>query len=286
MQTKYDVELVAGSYTTENGVRAAFKNQDVCYFNIDSFAVGEPHEYFWTFRAYEIAIQSKLKWFIFAGSGSDRYAKYGFAEEYRNSHNVVSARLSGWLADQPVERLPWSITSGGVYAEMLNTLLRPVKDEQGWRFVAPVKEDSMIPLIPLEMYGMLVRWMLENPEASIGKTLRAGAYHVTFQEIAQAFENVKKVPARFDPFTIDEWMSRVSASIPVDNTLPRGSSKDDPTTFTFRKSFTAWWNLWRDSRKNLATAKEDEVRADTYYPQRPRNIEEWMKRTDYGSSFT
>lgn len=285
VQSKYGVELVAGSYATEDGLRAAFNDQDVCYFNIDSFAIGEPQEYFWTFRAYEIAIQSKLKWFIYAGSQADRLADHGFAEKYRNSHNVVAARLSGWLATQPVERLPWSITSGGVYAEMLNSLLRPIKDEQGWRFVAPVREDSIIPLIPLEMYGLLVRWMLENPEASIGKSLCAGPYYVTFPEVARAFENVKNVPARFEPFTIDEWMSRASASIPVDNTLPRGSSKDDPTTFTFRKSFTAWWNLWRDSCEDMNAAKEDEKLADKYYPQRARSIEEWMKRTGYGTSF-
>ncbi|KAH0528956.1 hypothetical protein TsFJ059_003766 [Trichoderma semiorbis] len=53
-----DVQFVEGSYTTEEGLRNAFANQDVVYFSIDSFNVGEPFEYFWTFRAYEIAVQS------------------------------------------------------------------------------------------------------------------------------------------------------------------------------------------------------------------------------------
>lgn len=49
-------------YTTEEGLRATFANQDVVYFCMDSLSVGEPYEYFWTFRAYEIAVQSRLKW--------------------------------------------------------------------------------------------------------------------------------------------------------------------------------------------------------------------------------
>jgi hypothetical protein len=279
------VELIEGSYTTEGGLRAAFDNQDVCYFNIDSFNVGEPQEYFWTFRAYEIAIQSKLKWFILSGTSTDRLADHGFAEEYRNSHNVVAARLSAWLTSQPVERLPWSVVSGGVYAEMLTSLLRPAKDELGVRFGSPVRATSVIPLIPLEMYGIRVRWMLEHPEESIGRSMSAAPYHVTFPEIAKAFSRIHGVPARFDPLTIDEWMSRAAASIPVDNTLPRGSSKDDPTTFTFRKSFTAWWNLWRDSAENTVEAKKAAQWADEYYPERPKDIEAWMIRSGYGREY-
>ncbi|KAJ9614231.1 hypothetical protein H2200_002367 [Cladophialophora chaetospira] len=286
VRNKYDVRLIAGSYATEGGLRTAFKDQDVCYFNIDSFAVGEPQEYFWTFRAYEIAIQSQLKLFIYTGSGRDRLADHGFAEAYRNSHNVVSSRLSQWLATQSVERLPWSIVHGGVYAEMLNTLLRPVKDEQGIRFAPPVNKDSVIPLIPLEMYGIRVRWILENPEKSIGKRLSAASFHVTFPEIAAAFSKVNSVAARFEPSTIDEWMSKASASIPVDDTLPRGSSKDDPTTFTFRKSFTAWWNLWRDSLEDMKEAEEADRWADEYYPERLKTIEEWMRMSNYGSSLS
>jgi hypothetical protein len=285
VQNKYGVQLIPGSYATEEGLRAAFEGQDVCYFNIDSFQVGEPQEYFWTFRAYEIAVQSKLKWFIFSGAGVDRYADHGFAEEYRNSHNIVASRLSGWLAAQPLERLPWSIISGGVYAEMLNSLLRPIKDELGFRFASPVREDSIIPLIPLEMYGIRFRWMLENPEKSVGRSLSSAPFNVTFPEVAEAFAKVNNVPARFEPATIDEWMSLVNASIPVDDTLPRGSQKDDPTTFTFRRSFTAWWKLWRDSLEDLEGGKAAAEWAESYYPQRGKDIEEWMRRTEYGLSF-
>jgi len=184
-----------------------------------------------------------------------------------------------------VERLPWSIITGGVYAEMLNTLLRPVKADQGVVFCPPVKEDSVIPLIPLEMYGVRFRWMLENPEASIGQRLSAAPYHVTFPQIPKAFQSVHNVTARFNPITIGEWMSHASASMPVDNVLPRGSSKDDPTTFTFRRSFTAWWNLWRESQEDVGAAEDAGRWADEYYPERAKDLEEWMRKTGYGKQF-
>ncbi len=166
---------------------------------------------------------------------------------------------------------------------MLNSLLRPVKDEQGVRFGQPVKQDSVMPLIPLEMYGIRFRWILENPEESIGKYLSAAPFYITFPEVARAFAKVNNVPARFESSTIEEWMTAASASVPVDDTLPRGSRKDDPTTFTFRKSFAAWWSLWRDSLEDIEAAKEAVEWADRYHPDRPKNIEDWMRRTKYGS---
>lgn len=36
-----DVEFIKGSYLTEEGLRDAFVNQDIAYFYINSFSVGE-----------------------------------------------------------------------------------------------------------------------------------------------------------------------------------------------------------------------------------------------------
>lgn len=282
VETLYGAKLISGSYTTEDGLRAAFQGQDMAYLNFDSFTVGEPSEYFWTFRAYEIAVQSKLKLIIYSGT-HDRYAQHNYDEDYRNSHNVVAARLSGWLGNQPVERLPWAILTGGVYAEMLNSLLRPIKNNGCLNFTVPMVEDSIIPLVPLKNYGLRVKWMLENAEEVVGTYVSAAPYHVTFPEIAEAFAKVNKVQAVFRPVTIDQWMEGASAWINVDDTLPRGSTKHDPTSFTFRKSFSAWWRLWRDSVEDEETNKEARRWLNSYDPGGPKNIEAWMKATKYGS---
>ncbi|KIW17360.1 hypothetical protein PV08_04553 [Exophiala spinifera] len=280
--TLYGVKLVQGSYTTEEGLRAAFNEQDVAYVNFDSFGIGEPAEYFWTFRAYEIAIQSGLKLFIYPGA-PDRYAQHNFVEDYRNSHNIVAARLSNWLTNQPTERLPWTILTGGVYASMLNSILRPIKDDDGVTFAVPMAEDSVIPLIPLENYGLRIKWILENAEEAVGKFVSAAPYHVTFPEIAKAFEKVNGIKASFRPITVEQWIEGASAFIDVDKTLPRGSTSEDPTTFTFRKSFSAWWRLWRDSVEDQERNKEARRWISAYHPSSPKNIEEWMTVTRYGS---
>lgn len=133
------MHLLRANYETEAGLRASFAAQDACYFNINSFSVREADEYFWTFRAYEIAVQSKLKWFILSG-GPDRLKERGYKEKYWNSHGIVSARLSNWLEHQPLDIVPWIILHGGVYAQMLSSLLRPRKGDDGvYKFVALIR---------------------------------------------------------------------------------------------------------------------------------------------------
>ncbi|UKZ80235.1 hypothetical protein TrVFT333_007992 [Trichoderma virens FT-333] len=272
-----DIEFVEGSYTTEEGLRNAFANQDVVYFCIDSFNVGEPFEYFWTFRAYEIAVQSKLKWFIFAGSG-DRYGSLGMNEKYRNSHNIVSSRLTGWLMNQPLARLPWTILTGGVYAEMLGTLLRPTEEGDELFFHNPMDQDSVMPLIPLEMYGYRFEWALSHPEESIGKLLSAGPFFVTFPEVAAALQQVTGKKVQFRSITTSQWMEAISAHIDPDRRLPGGADPTDSTSFTFRKSFGAWWNIWKDQKEKKS---EDMAWADEVYPTRPRGLKEWMEAVEY-----
>jgi hypothetical protein len=273
----HSIRLIEGSYTTESDLRTAFANQDVIYFTIDSFSTGEPHEYFWTFRAYEIAIQSGVKWFIYSGA-RDKFQQYGYDEKYRNSHNVVAWRLSSWLASQPLGRMKWTIVTGGVYAEMLESLLKPIKDPKtgGVVFKVPVEPESVMPLVPLERYGQRVLWALQHPDESYGRFLSCNPFQVTFPQVADIHQTVTSTKTSFESISIDHWMEGVKlyGGIDPDNTLPRGSNRDDPTAFTFRKSFSAWWAIWRDNRgrkEDLDVTWLDEVAADA-----PLSLEVWM----------
>ena len=63
--------------------------------------------------------------------------------------------------------------------------------------------------------------------------------------------------------------------------LPKGADPEDPTSFTFRKSFGAWWNLWRDNLRDLEEEKwrlEDAKKVD---PGRVNSIEDWMRKVGY-----
>jgi hypothetical protein len=251
----------------------------VVYFNIDSFNVGEPFEYFWTFRAYEIAVQSGLKWFIYPGA-PDRFSSHGLDEKYRNSHNIVASRLTKWLKAQPLDRLPWTIIHGGVYSEMLNWLLKPRPHGDGFAFKAPMDHESVIPLIPLDNYGKCVEWALRHPQESIGKSISAGPFLMTFPQIAAALQQVSGEKVEFVPVSIDAWMTGISIFRDPDVLLPRGARAGDPTAFTFRKSFGAWWNLWRDNRKN--SGDDDSVTwAEDEYASRPKTLQDWMRSVGY-----
>ncbi|OAP57097.1 hypothetical protein AYL99_09210 [Fonsecaea erecta] len=284
------VKLLQGSYTTGAGLRTALADQDVVYFNIDSFSVGEPFEYFWTFRAYEIAVQSNVKWLIYAGTGPvDKFVAHGFAEEYRNSHNLVAGRLTGWLTAQPLDRLAWSIIIGGVYAEMLNRLLKPVPRGDGYVFQLPLHKESVMPLVPLDNYGETVKWALEHPRESVGRLVSASPFQVTFDQVAEALEQYTGKKTEFQPVTLAAWMEHVSASIDPEARLPRNAASDDTTAFTFRTSFGARWSIWRDNRvrETKGDGSPQQQQQQQQWAEVPpglskyETLQEWMVGVEY-----
>ncbi|UKZ92909.1 uncharacterized protein TrAFT101_007842 [Trichoderma asperellum] len=277
-----NVKLLQADYLTEAGIRSILANQDGVYFNMNSFAVTEPFVYFWTFRAYEIAVQSGLKLFILPGS-INRYKAHGYKEEFRNAHGAISGRLSDWLSSQPTDILPWSILYGGVYAEMLWTLLKPrVRDDGVYEFAAPIG-DGNIPFIPLEDYGARVRWIFEHPEAAIGKKLDWGLLYTSYKDLVQAFEETTGKQAVFKDLTQDEWFDRLRVIRAPETKFPDSGLSDDDTTFTWRRTFGAWWNYWKynDHTRDPKREKEAEAYANEVYPTRLKSIKEWMVANKY-----
>lgn len=272
-----NVTVIEASYESEEGLRASFEGQDACFFLINTFAIREPDEYFWTIRAYEIAAQSGLKLFVYSGA-RNRLREQGYQEAYRNSHNVVKAHLSDWLEKQNAEVLPWCVVYGGVYAEMLGSVLRPMKQGEDYIFAAPVHDNSIIPLMPLENYGTTVEWVLNHPEKSAGRFIDAGAIPSSWPEIVAAFTKVTGKGARFQPLSQEEWFAGAAkGGVPVDAAMPATARADDPATFTFRKTFGAWWNMWRDNTKEIELPE----RSMKEVPGRISTLEEWMRMTDY-----
>ncbi|KAH7313188.1 hypothetical protein BKA65DRAFT_574281 [Rhexocercosporidium sp. MPI-PUGE-AT-0058] len=286
LSTLPNVHLLTANYETERGLRAAFSGQDACYFNLNSFTLSEAHEYFWTFRAYEIAVQSKLKWFVLSG-GPDRLKLHGYEEKYRNSHGTVSGRLSGWLTNQPLEVLPWTVLYGGVYSQMLSSLLRPVERDDGvFEFAAPIGKGA-IPFVDVEDYGVRTRYAFENPGECVGKTIGWATWMTMYSELVTAFKNVTGKEAMFRDITYDEWFERLSAYVDPETRMPPGVGDGDHTAFTFRQTFGAWWNLWKDNVRDLEREREREMEewSDKVSPGRAKSIEEWMRKAGYTGEF-
>ncbi len=266
-------------------MRKIFQGQDAVYFNLNSFSLSEPYEYFWTFRAYEIAVQSKLKLFVLS-AGPDRFKSHGYEERFRNAHGTVSARLADWLSHQPLDILPWSIAHGGVYAEMLWSLLSPLKNSEGvYEFRAPIGEKGSIPLVPLDDYGVRTKWMFEHPDQIVGKTIRWAPLYTKYDELARAFEETTSQKAMFRDVSQDDWFRGLSAYKDPESKIPADARKDDDAVFTFRQTFGGWWNLWKHNLRDEGQEAEARKFADSVHPERFQSIKEWMKAASYTGGF-
>lgn len=276
------VQLIQADYESEDGLRKAFAGQDACFFNMNTFSVGEAREYFWTFRAYEIAVQSKLKLFVLSGAKEAQLKEHGYDEHHRNSHNVVKERLTDWLTHQPLSILPWTVISGGVYAQMLSSLLRPQQKSDGvYEFRAPIGNGA-IPFINVDDYGVMARYVFENPGETIGKLISWGVWYTTYPELATAFQNATGKRATFKNVTQDQWFEDIKSSyVDPEIKMPRGVDPNDKTAFTFRKTFGAWWNLWKDVIRHHEEEKLINSWSDRVSPTRMKSLEEWMIKTNY-----
>lgn len=162
------------------------------------------------------------------------------------------------------------------------SLLCPKKEDDGYVFAAPVHEQSIIPLTPLKNYGTAAAWIFQNPAKAEGRFIDAGAIPSTWPQIVEAFKTTTGKDARFQPVTQDAWFAAAaSKGIDPEAKIPRGVHSDDTATFTFRKTFGAWWNIWRDNTREYEHKIRSGDHAEDGIEGRILTLDEWMKKTGY-----
>jgi len=79
---------------SEEHLREAMANVDGVFFLANGFSIGEKAEIFWSMRAYEIAVESGVKLFVFSNLD---YAlkKGGFDKKFRCAHYDGKGRVAG-----------------------------------------------------------------------------------------------------------------------------------------------------------------------------------------------
>ena len=60
-----NVSILEGTFADEATLREGFRGCDGAYINIDGFNTGEKAETYWAIRAYEIAIEEGIKFFVY-----------------------------------------------------------------------------------------------------------------------------------------------------------------------------------------------------------------------------
>ena len=276
------VSLFLGRTDDEESLRGAFAGIDLAYVNTNSFVLGIKNEIYWGIRIYELAVQAKVKHFIWSSLDNFTFDTQ-YDDALRVGHYYGKAHVEQWLSAIPQreDSTRWSVLTTGPYIEMLSELLRPRQDEDGiYVFEAPLGNGS-VPFVHLEDLGHYVHWIFSHISQSAGMNLKVAVEHVSYDYLAATFTKVTGKPARYHNVSFDELFTS-GAFAPVSEVrLGAETAGEDPTLLSYRQNFTAWWRLYQRSGGNRGIIKRDYDYLDEIFPQRVRSVEQWMRKTNY-----
>ncbi|KAI1772696.1 NAD(P)-binding protein [Hypoxylon cercidicola] len=281
LQSYGPVEAVVGTFASEADLRATFRGAWGAFVNIDGFNSGEKTEMFWTIRAYELAIEEGVQFFVL-GNLEYMYKNSGYRPEFRGGHYDGKGRIGEWILQQNRDnqhRMKAALFTSGPYMEMTISSYTPmaVAVEDGvatWRL--PLN-DGAIPFVSLDDCGYYVKWLFDDPERANGLDLKVAIDHVGGKELAAAFEKVTGRPARFLNVGFDDYFRQVWA---FDPEHPAGYNADpsDPATLTQRQNFSGFFTCWQHSGADSDISKRDYKLLDQIYPGRIKSAEEFFRR--------
>ncbi|XDG07567.1 hypothetical protein ABKA04_007182 [Annulohypoxylon sp. FPYF3050] len=283
LQSFGSVEPVIGTFASEADLRATFRGAWGAYVNIDGFNSGEKAEIFWTIRAYELALEEGVKFFIL-GNLDYIYKKSGYRPEFHAGHYDAKGRIGEWILQQNKDnhsRMQAALFTTGPYMEMAISAYTPmsVSVEHGiatWRL--PM-QDGAIPFVALDDCGYYVKWLFDHPARANGLNLEVGISHVSGADLAQAFEKVTGHPAKVEDVSFEDYFGKVWLQDP-EHAAGYNADLSDPATMTVRENFSAFWTVWRHSGGNKGVVTRDYKLLDEIHPNRVKSAEEFFRREE------
>ncbi len=273
-----NVEVIEGTFADEEVLRAGFRGCDGAYINIDGFNTGEKTEMHWAIRAYEIAIEEGIRFFVY---GNLDYAlkKAGYDSRFRAGHYDGKGRIGEWILFQNQanrDRMGAAVFTTGPYMEMAVSAMTPMTPsiEDGvvtWR--VPLGNGT-VPHVALDDCGYYARWLFDNPDRANGMDLEVAIAQVGYHELAAAFERVTGHPARFIDTSLEDYWN---GPLKMAAGLPAGYNADpgDKSTMSFRDNFTGFWNIWKHG-----VIQRDYALLDEIHPNRIRSVGDWLRREE------
>ncbi len=273
-----NVSLLEGSFADEAILREGFSACDGAFVNLDGFNTGEKTETYWAIRAYEIALEQGVRFFVY---GNLDYAlkKSGFDSSFRTGHYDGKGRMGEWIRFQTQsnkERMGAAIFTSGPYIEMAISAMTPMSPtvEDGvatWR--VPLGEGA-VPHVALEDCGYYVRWLFDHPQLANGMDLEVAIEHVAYAKLAAAFEKVTGHPARYIDTDLSTYWKGPFGRV-ADKPAGYNADPNDKSTMNIRDNFTGFWNVWKHGIVKRNYALLDEI-----HPDRIRSVEEWLRKED------
>ena len=281
------VSLVTGSFASETDLRSGFRGCDGAFVNIDGFNCGEKTEIYWAMRCYEIAREEGVKFFVY-GNLDYVSKKSGYDERFRTGHYDGKGRIGEWILQQGRDDRDGSMGvacfTTGPYIEMAiaaGTIFTPSVEDGvvTWRVPLGVKGGGVVH-VALDDCEHYVRWMFDHPERSGGMDLEVAIEHVSYVEMARAFERVTGHPARYVVTTLEEYWKTGNCASLAESGSGYNTDPNDPSFMTFRENFTGFFNMWKYSYGNQGVIKRDYDLLDEINPDRVKTAEEWLRRED------
>jgi hypothetical protein len=279
-----NVEFVQGSFASEPDLRRGYRGCDGAYINIDGFNCGEKTETYWAVRAYELAIEEGIKFFVY-GNLDYGYKKSGYNPKYRCGHYDGKGRIAEWVLFQNQfnqDRMKAAVFTTGPYIEMtisMGTPMSPTVEDGVLTWRVPLGSGA-IPHVSLDDCAFYARWLFDNIDKANGLDLEVAVEHVHYKDLAHAFEAVTGHPALFIDVDLDTYWTKGPLSMAAELGGGYNSDPNDPAFMTIRQNFTGFWNLWKDSGKNQGIIKRDYELLDKIHPNRIRNVEQWFRRVN------
>ena len=274
-----NVSLLEGSFADEAILREGFRGCDGEFVTLDGFNAGEKTETYWAIRSYEIAIEEGIKFFVY-GNLDYVLKKSGYDSRFRTGHYDGKGRIGEWILFQNQvnrDRMGAAVFTSGPYIEMVISPRTPMTPtvEDGvvtWRVQLG---EGAVPHVALEDCGYYVRWLFDHPERANGMDLEVAIEHVTYANLAAAFEKVTGHPAQYIDTDLDTYWRKGPLSSRGD--VPAGYNADpnDKSTMSVRDNFTGFWNVWKHG-----IVERDYAFLDEIHPNRIKTAEQWFKRED------
>jgi uncharacterized protein YbjT (DUF2867 family) len=271
------VEFLEGSFADEAILREGLRRCDGAFVNIDGFNTGEKTEMYWAIRAYEIALEEGVRFFVY-GNLDYTLKKAGYRSQFRTGHYDGKGRIGEWILQQNQHngtRMAAALFTSGPYIEMAfsgGTPMTPRMEEGVLTWRVPLGEGAVVH-VSLEDCAYYVRWLFDHADRANGMDLEVAIDHIRYADLAEAFTRVTRHPARY----IDTDLETYFAPIPGIAASPAGYNADpeDRSTMSFRDNFTGFWNQWKH---NIIT--RDYALLDDIHPGRIRSAEDWLRREE------
>ena len=284
------MELLTGTFASEQDLRAGFSQCDGAFVNIDGFNCGEKTEIYWAIRAYELAIEEGVKFFCY-GNLDFVYKKSGYDKKFRTGHYDGKGRVAEWILTQTKENkgkagMGAAVFTTGPYIEMCvsgRTIFTPSVEDGVVTWRVPLGESGGgVVHVSLDDCEYYVRWMFDNSHLANGMDLEVAIDHISYHDLAKAFEKVTGHPARYIDTSLDEYWKTGNVSMMAQSGAGAAYNADpsDPSFMSFKDNFTGFFNMWKHSTGNEGVIERDYKLLDEIFPGRIRSAEEWFRRED------